>query len=116
MEKNLEKCFTDNIKFAIISNESHFHLKTVVLLSKKKIPFILEKPLSHKINGIEKLIKIIKENHLQTLMGCNLRFHPCIMKIKNLLDDKKIGKVILAKVENSSFLPDWHPYEDYKKS
>ena len=37
------------------------------------------------------------------------------MKIKNLLDDKKIGKVILAKVENSSFLPDWHPYEDYKK-
>ena len=49
-------------------------------------------------------------------MGCNLRFHPCIIKIKELLMDKKIGKILSVKVENGSYLPDWHPDENYAHS
>jgi predicted dehydrogenase len=49
-------------------------------------------------------------------MGCNLRFHPCIKKIRDLILKKKIGNVISARVENGSYLPDWHPKEDYRSS
>ena len=49
-------------------------------------------------------------------MGCNLRFHPCIKKIKELILKKRIGTVISVKAENGSYLPDWHPKEDYTQS
>ena len=48
-------------------------------------------------------------------MGCNLRFHPCIKKIKSLIEQQKIGKIISAQVQNCSYLPDYHPWEDYRK-
>ena len=48
-------------------------------------------------------------------MGFHMRFHKCILKIHELLEKKKIGKVISGQVENGSYLPDWHPYEDYTK-
>jgi predicted dehydrogenase len=51
-----------------------------------------------------------------TLMGCNLRFHPCIKKIKELITKNKIGRVVSVHAENGSFLPDWHPDEDYSIS
>jgi len=47
-------------------------------------------------------------------MGSNLRFHPCIKKIRELILKKRIGDVISARVENGSYLPDWHPKEDYR--
>jgi predicted dehydrogenase len=114
--KNIQDCVFDNIDFAIIANESYLHVKTALFLANKKIPFILEKPLSYQMNNIKKLNNIIKKNHLVTLMACNLRFHPCLMKIKDLLNDKKIGKIISVKVENGSYLPEWHPNENYRKS
>jgi predicted dehydrogenase len=43
-----------------------------------------------------------------------MRFHPCIAKMKEILDEGKLGRVISVNVESSSFLPDWHPYEDYR--
>ena len=49
-------------------------------------------------------------------MGNVLRFHPCIKKIKDIIDNKELGKILSVYVENGSYLPDWHPYENYKKS
>ena len=48
-------------------------------------------------------------------MGCNLRFNRSIEKIKSLIEEKKIGEVISVKVECGTYLPDWHPHEDYSK-
>jgi predicted dehydrogenase len=47
-------------------------------------------------------------------MGYHLRFHDCIIKIHELIKQKKIGRVISIQAENGSYLPDWHPYEDYR--
>jgi len=114
--KNLNIYNSENFDFAIIANESNLHVKTALILARNKIPFILEKPLSHTINDVKKLTSLIKKNHLITLMGCNLRFHPCIRNIKELLEKKRIGKIISVQVENGSYLPDWHSGENYRKS
>ena len=37
-------------------------------------------------------------------------------KIKSLIEQQKIGKIISVQVHNSSYLPDSHLWEDYRKS
>ncbi len=114
--RTLNESIKQKPDFAVISTETSFHLKTAKKLAQHNIPFLLEKPLSHTLNGIDDLLKIIKERKLITLMGCPLRFHPCLKKIKQILEKKGIGQIYSVYSENGSFLPDWHPKEDYRKS
>jgi predicted dehydrogenase len=97
-----------------ITNESSYHVNTAITLAKNGIDLFIEKPLSNSIHDVNHLRSIIKNKKLITQIGCNMRFHPCIIKIREILDKGKLGRVISVQVESSSFLPDWHPYEDYR--
>jgi len=37
------------------------------------------------------------------------------MKIKKCIEENRIGRIISVQVENGSYLPDWHPNEDYSE-
>ena len=99
----------------LITNETVYHIPTAIKLAKEGLDLFIEKPLSNSIKGIKTLQRITKEKKLIVQMGFHMRFHKCIIKIHELLEKKKVGRVISGQVENSSYLPDWHPYEDYRK-
>lgn len=113
---SLERCLEEKPQIALITNVTSLHVKTAVRLAKSGVDIFIEKPLSHSMKGIKELSNIIKKKKLITLIGCNLRFHPCIRKINEMISNKEIGRVISVLVENGSFLPDWHQYEDYRNS
>jgi len=112
---SLEKCLLEKPDVAFITNETAFHIPMAIKMAKSGLDLFIEKPLSNSTNGIKTLQKIVKQKKLVTQMGCNLRFHKCIIKIRRLINQKKIGKVISIQSENGSYLPDWHPHEDYRK-
>ena len=112
---SLEKCLLEKPDVAFITNETVFHIPMAIRMAKSGLDLFIEKPLSNSTNGIKTLQKIVKQKKLVTQMGCNLRFHKCIIKIRQLINQKKIGKVISIQSENGSYLPDWHPHEDYRK-
>ena len=112
---SISKCIKEKPDAVIISNVSSLHVSYAIKFAKAGIDLFVEKPLSNSLKGTKELISLIKKNHLITQMGCQLRFHKCIKEIKNLISNNKLGKVISVKVECGSFLPDWHPYEDYRK-
>lgn len=114
--ESIEKSLKENPDFAIISNTTNEHVKVASILVNNGIDVFIEKPLSNSLKGIKYLLEKTKRNKNVTLMGCNLRFNPCIKKIKELLEKKSIGKIYSVQVENGSFLPDWHPNEDVSKS
>lgn len=113
---SLKKCLKENPDVAIIANVTNLHVKIAVTLAKAGVDLFIEKPLSNSIKGIKNLLTTVKKKKLITMMGCNLRFHPCIKKIKEMISKNDIGKIISAHVENGSYLPYWHPYEDYRDS
>jgi len=112
--KSVNEGIKENPDFGIISNETIFHTDTALKLASAGISFFSEKPLSHSFKHVPKLLQIVKKKKLVTMMGCDLRFNPCIKKIKELVKQRKIGRIISAQVELGSYLPDWHPYEDYR--
>ena len=112
----IDDCLKQNPDVGFITNETSFHVDTAIKLAKQGLDLFIEKPLSDSTSNIKKLRKIVKEKKIITQMGCNLRFHHCIKKIRKLIIEDKIGKIISIQCENGSYLPDWHPNEDYKKS
>ena len=112
--KSLDDSILEKPDFGVITNVTNLHIPIAIKLAQKNIDLFIEKPLSDSINGINKLVNLVKKKHLVTMMGCNLRFNPGIQKVKEMLTKKEIGRVISVRSECGSYLPDWHPYEDYR--
>ena len=111
----LQDCL-DEPAIGLVTNVSKSHVTTALKLANIGCHLFIEKPLSNSLQNVDKLYRIIKKKKLVTLMGCNLRFHSSIQKIKELITNDKIGKIISARVECGTYLPDWHPHEDYRDS
>tara|TARA_B110000263_G_scaffold92167_1_gene80561 strand:+ start:1452 stop:2447 length:996 start_codon:yes stop_codon:yes gene_type:complete len=116
ISNSLTECLNENPDIGFITNETSLHVPIAIKLAQNGLDLFIEKPLSNSSKDIKKLYSIVKKKKLITQMGCNLRFHPCIKKIKKLIEQKKIGRIISAQVQNSSYLPDQHRWEDYRKS
>ena len=116
ISNSLTECLKENPDVGVITNETSLHIPIAIKLAKEGLDLFLEKPLSNSLKDVEKLRAIVKKKKLITQMGCNLRFHPCIKKIKSLIEHQKIGRIISAQVQNYSYLPDSHRWEDYRKS
>ncbi|MCH6257911.1 Gfo/Idh/MocA family oxidoreductase [Puniceicoccaceae bacterium K14] len=102
-----------------ITNPSSLHLKTAILAAKTNCHVFIEKPLSHTLDGIEDLEKIINETNKIAMIGYMLRYHPLLLKLKNWVSagsQGPIGKVHYCRICWGEYLPDWHPWEDYKES
>ena len=113
---SLKESLEQKPKCAIITNETSLHVETAIKLAHAGCHLFIEKPLSNSSNELKKLEKLIKKHKIITLMGCNLRFHPGIKKIKQILSNNVIGKVISVQAEFGSYLPEWHTDEDYRIS
>jgi predicted dehydrogenase len=74
-------------------------------MTNKKI--LVEKPLFEK----EHLAIDIGSN--QVCVGYNLRFHPVLLKLKELLSE---NKPLLANLVCGQYLPNWRPNTDYRES
>tara|TARA_B110000014_G_scaffold259639_1_gene247824 strand:+ start:9153 stop:10145 length:993 start_codon:yes stop_codon:yes gene_type:complete len=112
---SLEKCLAEKPDIGFITNETLHHVPISKKLANAGLNLFIEKPLSNSTKSVSELIKITKTKKLVTMMGCNLRFHECIKKIKSLIEQEKIGKILSVQVECGTYLPDWHPNEDYSK-
>ncbi len=99
---------------AIICSPTNLHTEQAIKLAKNKINFIIEKPLCNNLNDVDKLVNLVNENKLIVLVAYIFRFAPITQKVKEILNKKLIGKVLYARGEFSEYLPDWHPYEDYR--
>jgi len=113
--KTIDQGIAEKPDMAFITNETNYHISVATKLANAGIDLFIEKPLSSSENGIKQLKKIIKQKGIITLIGCDHRFHPCLKKIKEIIDKKRLGRIMSVQVESSSLLSDWHPYEDYRK-
>ena len=116
ISNSLTECLKENPDIGVITNETSLHLPITIKLAQNGLDLFIEKPLSNSLKDVEKLRAIVKKKKLITQMGCHLRFHPCIKKIKSLIEQKKIGKILSAQVQSCSYLPDYHRWEDYRRS
>lgn len=104
---------TPDFDFAIISNPTSLHYATIEFLTCFGFPLFIEKPVLDSTRDAERLIRLIKSAKIKTYVACNLRFHPAIEFLKKALKTKTLLEFTAY---CGSYLPTWHPDQDYRTS
>jgi predicted dehydrogenase len=95
--------------FAVVASPSSRHVETCVALLEAGIPVFVEKPASVNRAGLDKLVGLARKKPL--MVGYHLRFHPCVKRLRELIDTKRVGRVQSVEVAVHSHMPSWHGYE-----
>ncbi|WP_220462852.1 Gfo/Idh/MocA family oxidoreductase [Nitrosopumilus sp. b2] len=113
---SIEQCIDEKPDVGFITNVTSEHVSSALKLVNAGIDVFIEKPLSNSLDKVDELSNLINEKKLISFIGCNLRFHKCFQKIKEIISNEELGKILSVQAHSGSFLPDWHPYEDYRTS
>jgi predicted dehydrogenase len=76
----------------------------------------IEKPVSHTLEGVDRLAATVAARSLVAMVGCQWRYHPAVRTLRDRLAGGSLGRPRHAAIEYREYLPDWHPYEDYRAS
>ena len=103
--------------FVIVANPSHLHATTAIQCLKAGSHVLIEKPLGRSIGESEtELATLSKASDRICAMAYCMRYHPVYRRAKELIDAGEIGDCLYAKAWFEGYLPDWHPWEDYRES
>lgn len=109
----LEDAWQEKIGAVVISTPPDTHMQYAHLASDHRIPFFTE--ASVMVEGVWELIdKLKKVPSLVAAPSCTMRFHPAIAIMKDLVTRNVIGDRLFFHYHSGQYLPDWHPYEDYR--
>ena len=101
---------------SLICNPSSMHVPYAIACANQSSHVLVEKPLSNSLVRVQELKEICKRRGLVCMVGYMMRYHPLIKMIKSFIESGKIGELIYLKSHWGEYLPDWHPWEDYRES
>jgi predicted dehydrogenase len=116
VEYEMEKALAHRPDAAIIANPTALHLGAAIPAARAGCHLFLEKPISHSLDGLTELRSALDQGGGQLLVGFQFRFHPGLKKVASLLAESAIGRVVSARAHWGEYLPNWHPWEDYRAS
>ena len=114
--KNYNKALSDKPDAVFICNPTSHHMKYAITAVKYGINVFVDKPLSNNLKNIETLKQYLKKKNVVFMVGYQLRFNKSLNFIKKIIDKNKLGNLCNAFIYNGEYLPDYHKYEDYKRT
>lgn len=111
----LGEALAGDTDFALVCTppDTHVELSRQVLRSGTHL--FIEKPLSHTLEGVAELQKMVNQRNLTAMVACNMRFHPPVVRIQEWLNQRRIGRLEFIRLRYGNYLPDWRP-GDYRES
>ncbi len=83
----------ENIDAVYIAIETYRHKEVAIKTSEYKKHILLEKPIALTIKDAEQIIESANKNNIKLMVPFNPRFAPPLIKAKEIILQKKIGKI-----------------------
>lgn len=94
-----------------VTNPTSMHYETVMRFAPHTKSFFIEKPIFDSIDINKQIFKVIESK--PTYVACPLRYNAVLQYMKENINSED---VICARAMSSSYLPDWRPGQDYRKT
>ena len=96
----------------IISTPPNQHHPYFLFAAKHKINFFVE--VTTREDGYDELFPLL-DGSFVAAPSCTYRYFPAVKKMKEVVSSNIIGRPLSFNHYLGQYLPDWHPYEDYRK-
>lgn len=100
----------------IVANPTALHLDVAIPAAEAGCAILLEKPISDSLDRLDILQQAAQKSGSKVLVGFQFRYHPTLNKARELLQVDAIGKILTVHAHWGEYLPQWHPWEDYRTS
>ena len=100
----------------VVASSTASHTNVFQILPKVNQLLYIEKPLAHNFLRVAPIARMLKRTigSAKIVVGYMLRQHPAVQLIKNRIESKEFGNVLKYRAECGMYLPNWHPWEDYR--
>jgi predicted dehydrogenase len=113
---DLDEALNAQPEVVLVTNPTRLHLEVACRAVRAGAHVLIEKPLADSLEGVAELLDLATRERRQLMVGYNLRFHPGLLRLRELVHQQAIGRVVSVRAEVGEYLPDWHPWEDYRQA
>ncbi len=114
--QDYDRALSSKPDIVVIANPTSYHLPFAQKALDADCHVYLEKPVSHNLESTGRLLAVAEERKRVVMVGCQLRFLRTLEAVKEWLWDGFPGRILSVAVDMGEYLPDWHPWEDYRQS
>jgi predicted dehydrogenase len=111
---SLEEALAQRPDAAFVCNPSSLHVAVTRACLEAGVDVFVEKPLADSLEGTGELAALAQEKKRVAMVGYQLRFHPCVKKLQEVVASGELGSLLGVRSTLGEYLPNWHPYEDYR--
>ncbi len=115
VETDLQAALAHQPDAVIISNPTALHLEVAIPAAQAGCAILLEKPVSHSFEQVDAFRAAVRRGGARVLVGFQFRFHPTLRRAAALLAEGAIGQPQAVRAHWGEYLPDWHPWEDFRQ-
>lgn len=108
---HLQDALADGMTAAVICTPPSLHVSMALSCVEAGVHVLVEKPLSNSMDGVDALVDRVRHTGVISLVGCNLRFHPVLQRVRELVFQ---NSPYSFDVTCGSYLPDWRPGQPYQ--
>jgi len=114
---SLDAALAERPQVVVVANPTSLHVATARAAVAAGCHVLVEKPLSDAVEGCEELALEAEAAGAVVSVACNLRFHPSVLALREWISSgEPLGRALTARAHFGTYLPDWHPWEDYRTS
>jgi predicted dehydrogenase len=111
---SLDEALAEKPDIAYVCNPSSLHVAVARACLLAGCDIFLEKPLADSLEGTAELVELARTHKRICMVGYQLRFHPCILRLTEIVRSGVLGTLLSVRATIGEYLPNWHPYEDYR--
>lgn len=97
----------DNYDAVFIGTLPPKRIDIAIKAAKRGFNLFIEKPLSNNLDKIYKLQEIVENNNLKCAIGFQMRFHPLLQTVKDMVDNNKFGEIYRIEVTHGNNIHNW---------
>lgn len=115
--RGLDEALAKRPDLVVVTNPTSMHVETALAALDAGANLLVEKPLAHTLEDGRRIAARAVERGAVVGVAQNLRFHPHLQTLRSWVrEGGPLGRVMMARAHCGSYLPSWHPWEDYRRS
>lgn len=98
----------------IVATPTSMHYDDAIAMVEAGCHLMIEKPMGVDIGRAGELREAIARAGVFAFVAYCFRFDPVAQEFQRLIQAEAVGRPLYARAEMSTYLPEWHPHEDYR--